>query len=113
MDLPVSPGGNGAPAQVSGQHLGRGAALVQALLEPLKSLTELGLTDTERASGAQGPVPEEQQRAQGDLRQAEGKSVKSGPAGQTAGKRTGGDITICRLIHDMLAGSGLSDLQLH
>lgn len=68
MDVPVPPGGHGARAQVGGGRLlVLHIAVVQPSLEPFEAPTDL-VTDTPGASSAQGPVPEEEQQAQGDLR---------------------------------------------
>lgn len=79
--LPVLPGGEGALVHVGGRHIEAGSGAVhQPLLEPCDALTELVLTDTPGASGAEGPVPEEEQRAQGDLRDRRRKERQERPA---------------------------------
>lgn len=98
---PVSPRGNGAVVQV-----GNGS-VIQILLERLHALSDRLLPDTPGSSGAQGSVPEEEQRAQGDLRDGgrkKKKASRAAPEGQAASSRSAVSVTICRLVHDMFAG---------
>lgn len=128
--LPVPPGGNGARLQVACQqrrHLFAGGSVVvrthvwavggPIFLEVFQAQISLVLTDTRGASDAQWPFTEEKQRAQRNLqdrrREKRQKWPRKPSPPHTHTPRVGVIITIWRLVHDMVAGWGLSDQQLH
>lgn len=73
--------------------------------------------DTPRSPGAKRPAAEQEQRAQGDLRdrRRKTKSQERLPKFKRppSSSRPGVNFTICRLVHDMFAGSGVCGQQLH